>query len=114
MAAGWRSSRTRTGSVCSTFTSARSNADAYSLDLAGAKLVRWTESETGGLNPSGFAEPELVHWRSFDGRSLSGFLYQPPARFTGRRPVIVNIHGGPEGQTRPGFLGRNNYYLNEL
>ena len=97
-----------------TFTSARSNADAYSLDLAGAKLVRWTESETGGLSPTGFAEPELVHWRSFDGRSLSGFLYKPPARFTGRRPVIVNIHGGPEGQTRPGFLGRNNYYLNEL
>src|SRR5207244_8620778 len=30
------------------------------------------------------------------------------------RPVIINIHGGPEGQARPGFLGRNNYYVNEL
>ena len=28
--------------------------------------------------------------------------------------MIINIHGGPEGQFRPGFLGRNNYYLNEL
>jgi dipeptidyl aminopeptidase/acylaminoacyl peptidase len=28
--------------------------------------------------------------------------------------VIINIHGGPEGQSRPGFLGRTNYYLNEL
>src|SRR5439155_1597866 len=34
--------------------------------------------------------------------------------FPGRRPVIINIHGGPEGQSRPGFLGRNNYYVNEL
>src|SRR5437764_448271 len=51
---------------------------------------------------------------SYDGRKISGFLYRPPAKFTGKRPVIVNIHGGPEGQFRPGFLGRNNYYLNEL
>jgi dipeptidyl aminopeptidase/acylaminoacyl peptidase len=46
---------------------------------------------------------------------VSGFLYRPdPKKFPGRRPLIVNIHGGPEGQSRPGFLGRNNYYLNEL
>ncbi len=97
-----------------THASARSPADAYSLDLAKGQLVRWTESETGGLNPAAFAHPEPIHWPSFDGRAISGFLYLPPARFTGRRPVIVNIHGGPEGQARPGFLGRNNYYLQEL
>jgi dipeptidyl aminopeptidase/acylaminoacyl peptidase len=28
--------------------------------------------------------------------------------------VIVNIHGGPESQFRPGFMGRQNYYINEL
>jgi dipeptidyl aminopeptidase/acylaminoacyl peptidase len=55
-----------------------------------------------------------VKWTSFDGRSISGFLYMPPAKFSGPRPVVINIHGGPEGQSRPGFLGRNNYYLNEL
>src|SRR5260221_14440996 len=30
------------------------------------------------------------------------------------RPVIVYIHGGPESQARPGFLGRYNYFLDEL
>jgi dipeptidyl aminopeptidase/acylaminoacyl peptidase len=45
---------------------------------------------------------------------ISGFLYRPPAKSTGKRPLIVNIHGGPEGQFRPGFLGRINYWLNEL
>jgi dipeptidyl aminopeptidase/acylaminoacyl peptidase len=45
---------------------------------------------------------------------ISGFLLRPPAAFSGKRPVIVNIHGGPESQARPGFLGRNNFYLNEL
>lgn len=107
----WR----RTGAELGfSFTSARANQDAYSLDLASGTLVRWTTSETGGLNTAGFVEPELIHWTSFDGRKISGFLYRPPARFTGRRPVIVSIHGGPESQARPGFLGRNNYYLNEL
>jgi dipeptidyl aminopeptidase/acylaminoacyl peptidase len=55
-----------------------------------------------------------VKWKSFDGREISGFYYRPAARFTGKRPVIINIHGGPEGQARPSFLGRTNYYLNEL
>lgn len=102
------------GVLAFTFSSARSPADVYSLEPASGKVERWTESETGGLNAAVFSEPELVRWKSFDGRTISGFLYKPPARFTGKRPVVINIHGGPEGQQQPGFLGRNNYYLNEL
>jgi dipeptidyl aminopeptidase/acylaminoacyl peptidase len=97
-----------------TLSSARSTADVYSLDVQTGKVERWTESEMGGLNPANLAEPELVRWKSFDGREITGFLYMPPARFTGPRPLIINIHGGPEGQARPGFIGRNNYFLNEL
>jgi dipeptidyl aminopeptidase/acylaminoacyl peptidase len=97
------------------FTSARSPADVYSYDTKNGKVERWTESETGGLNPAQFIEPELVRVKSFDGLQVSGFLYRPdPKKFPGKRPVIVNIHGGPEGQSRPLFQGRNNYYLNEL
>jgi dipeptidyl aminopeptidase/acylaminoacyl peptidase len=95
-------------------TSARSTADVYSVDVTTNKLERWTTSETGGLNTATFAEPQLIKWQTFDGKTISGFLYMPDAKkFPGKRPVMVNIHGGPEGQYRPGFLGRNNYYLNE-
>ncbi|HUQ31487.1 MAG TPA: prolyl oligopeptidase family serine peptidase, partial [Pyrinomonadaceae bacterium] len=95
--------------------SARSVTDVYSLDTKTGKVERWTESETGGLNTASFSEAELVRWQSFDTRTISGFLYMPPAgKFTGPRPVIINIHGGPEGQSRPTFLGRNNYFLNEM
>ena len=45
--------------------------------------------------------------RASTGATISGFLYQPAAKFTGKRPVIIDIHGGPEGQSRPGFLGRS-------
>lgn len=95
--------------------SARSTSDVYSLNVVTGRVERWTESETGGLNPESFSTAQLIKWPSFDGRTISGFLYLPDAKkFPGRRPVIVNIHGGPEGQFRPGFLGRNNFYLNEL
>jgi dipeptidyl aminopeptidase/acylaminoacyl peptidase len=59
-------------------------------------------------------DPEIIRWKSFDGLEVSGLLYAPPARFSGKRPVIIQIHGGPEGQSRPGFQGSRNYFLSEL
>jgi len=88
--------------------------DTFSFDVSTGKLERWTFGETGGFDSSEFAEPNLVHWKTWDDRSISGFLYKPPSKFAGKRPVIIAIHGGPEGQTRPTFRGADNYYLNEL
>ena len=87
--------------------------DCYSLDVTTGKVERWTTSETA-VNLSKLRDAELVRWKSFDGRTISGFLYRPPERFPGKRPVLIDIHGGPEGQSRPEFLGVDNYYLNEL
>ncbi|MBL8977526.1 MAG: S9 family peptidase [Gemmatimonadetes bacterium] len=106
--------RPQGGELGFTLSTARSAADVYSLEVARGRLIRWTESETGGLDVSALPEPELVRWKSFDGLEISGFLYRPPARFTGPRPVLISIHGGPEGQSTPGFLGRTNYFLLEL
>jgi dipeptidyl aminopeptidase/acylaminoacyl peptidase len=100
-----------------TVNSARSPSDVYTWapDAAGNNSTRWTMSETGGIPAGRFIEPQLVRWKSFDGREITGFLYQPDAKkFPGPRPVIINIHGGPESQARPGFQGRNNYLCNEL
>src|SRR6266550_2287103 len=96
------------------FNSASAPDDVYSLDMQTGKLDRWTESETGGVNVSAVREPDLIHWKSWDDRSISGFLYRPPAKFSGKRPVMINIHGGPEGQFRPYFIGRSLYYVDEL
>jgi len=98
-----------------TMETAQSSSDAYSFEPATGKVERWTFSELGGLNPNNFVEPELVSWKTFDGREISGFLYKPdPKKFSGKRPVVVEIHGGPEGQSRPDFLGPWNYIVNEL
>jgi dipeptidyl aminopeptidase/acylaminoacyl peptidase len=92
---------------------ARSPGDCYSLDVTAGKVERWTSSETA-VKTDAFPEAELVRWKSFDGKLISGFLYKPAAKFTGKRPVLVVIHGGPEGQSQPTFLGRMNYLLNEM
>lgn len=103
------------GEIGLSLASARAATDVYSVDPKTLKVTRWTQSETGGLDPAANVEPELVTVKSFDGESVSGFLYRPdPKKFPGKRPLIVDIHGGPESQTRPGFLGRANYYPNEL
>ena len=105
------------GLVAFNVSGARSPSDVYTWSTAGGKntTTRWTASETGGIPATRFVEPELVKWKTFDGKEITGFLYQPdPAKFPGKRPVIINIHGGPEGQSRPSYLGRNNYFVNEL
>jgi len=96
------------------FSSASNNSDIYTYSFETFQVERWTESELGGMVASNLQDEELVRWKSFDGLEISGFLYRPNPKFTGKRPVIINIHGGPEGQSRPGFQGRNNYFLEEL
>ena len=107
----WTANGSALGLTLSTYDS---SSDAYEYDTNTRQLMRWTESESGGMDLSGLQAPELITWPSFDKRTISGFLYRPHSRFTGKRPVIISIHGGPEGQSRPGFQGRNNYFLNEL
>jgi dipeptidyl aminopeptidase/acylaminoacyl peptidase len=103
------------GEIGFSLSSAKSASDVWSLDPATMKLTRWTQSETGGLDPSVNVEPKIVSVKSFDKLPVSGLLYLPdPAKFPGKRPLLVDVHGGPEGQSVASFRGRSNYYLNEL
>ncbi|MEO7743805.1 MAG: prolyl oligopeptidase family serine peptidase [Usitatibacter sp.] len=95
-------------------TSARSAGDVFSYDQKEHRLTRWTNGNNPEVNTSEFVEPRVVKWLSFDGLEITGLHYHPPARFTGKRPVLLNIHGGPASQARSGFIGRSNYLVNEL
>jgi dipeptidyl aminopeptidase/acylaminoacyl peptidase len=102
--------------IAFTFWSPTMFGDVFSVPASGGPVQRWTNSESN-FNPETLPEPEIVKWQSFDGVELSGVLYRPPAKFSGPRPVIVSIHGGPSGPSaieRPRFQGRSNYFLNEL
>jgi dipeptidyl aminopeptidase/acylaminoacyl peptidase len=97
-----------------TLAGARAFNDVYSVDLTRGRVERWTFSEMGGANPETLPDAEIAKWKSFDGLEISGVLYRPPASFTGPRPVIINVHGGPVERERPRAIGRSNYFRNEL
>ena len=107
----WHSGSGELGIV---FAGARTFRDVLSFRLRSRAFDRWTTSEVGGASPASLPEAETIRWKSFDGLSISGVLYRPPARFKGPRPVIINIHGGPELRERPRALGRSNYFRNGL
>ncbi len=95
-----------------TMVSSKSPADVYSYNWETGAVTRWTWSEAGGLNTQNFPETRLVHYTSFDGRKIPAFVTRPPAKFKAPYPVMISIHGGPEGQARPGL--NSSYLLNEL
>jgi protease II len=92
--------------------------DVYILDLNTNEMERWTESEVGGLNTANFISPELIHYPTFDKvdgkpRMIPAFVYKPKAN-KGPYPIVIDIHGGPEGQELPYFSSTNQFWLNEL
>jgi dipeptidyl aminopeptidase/acylaminoacyl peptidase len=95
------------------FGSVKSYSDVYSIDASLGTLTRWTFSETT-FNADLLPAPEVIEWKSFDGQTIAGILYRPASKFTGPRPVMIQIHGGPDLRERAVFRGRSYYLLNEL
>jgi dipeptidyl aminopeptidase/acylaminoacyl peptidase len=82
--------------------------------VSNSPLTFWTESETGGLPRSLFTAPELVKFKSFDGREIPAFVYKPKNVDSRKVGVVINIHGGPESQFRPTFNPMNQFLVNDL
>ncbi|HPJ09218.1 MAG TPA: S9 family peptidase [Flavobacterium sp.] len=97
-----------------TQSTAKTSSDVYRLEIASGQIVPWTKSELGQIQESDISLPKPIEWKSFDGMKITGFYYPAAAKFTGKRPVIINIHGGPEGQSMASFSGSGNYYTNEM
>lgn len=105
-----------------TLSTAQSPSDSYVLELgrrplAWGELTRWTASEVGGLDTSRFRTPELVHYPTLDRvdgepRQIPAWVYRPPG--DGPHPVVISIHGGPEGQARPYFRSTYQMWLAKL
>src|SRR5262249_8144213 len=100
--------------VAFNFRAPRTPNDVYSLDTATGKVEHWYKGTTGGVDLAKLPEPQRISWKSFDGKMITGFLHRPQASFAGKRPVIINIHGGPEEQYRPEFGYYNNYLVSEI
>ncbi len=97
--------------------SAQAPRDVYVYDLAHSALERWTKSEVGPLDANTLASAELVRYPTWDRvngkqRMISAYVYRP--RSAGPAPVVIDIHGGPESQYRPGWDPFVQFLVNEL
>ena len=95
----------------------QSPSDTYLLELSRSplgygKLIRWTFSEVSGLDTTKFVEPDLIEYESFDGRKIPAFVYANKSDEP--QPVIISIHGGPEGQSRPRFSSTYQLWASSL
>lgn len=101
-----------------TINSPKSSSDVYTYNLETRELTQWTDSEVGGLPNSSFSAPELISYETFDRvngkpRTIPAFYYKP-AKATGKVPVVIIIHGGPEGQALPSFSAFRSFLTNEM
>ena len=113
-----------------TINTPRTPSDTFVLELddepnAYRELVRWTESEVGGLDTSAFSEPQLVRYPTFDDvdgkpREIPAWVFKPKSKSkskskgNGPYPVVISIHGGPEGQSRPTFSSTFQMWIDKL
>jgi len=76
--------------------------DYWVLDIMSDSLEKVTHSDMAGLTADDFVQPRLCSFRSFDGLEIPYFLYAPKGMHE-NMPVMLEIHGGPEGQSVPGI-----------
>ena len=60
------------------------------------------------------SDPRLIRYSSFDGLLIPALIRQPPPKFRGPRPVLIDVHGGPQAQSRPRMAFLWNYLSCEL
>ena len=96
------------GRLAFTLTAPERNPDVWVLDLPDGDARRLTRSSTAGIPPRTFRKPEVVRYPSFDGRRIPALFHEPGIE---NAPVIVNVHGGPESQSRPAFAPVTQYLL---
>jgi len=94
-----------------TLTGPERNPDVWVLDLPDGEARRLTRSTTAGIPPRSFRRPALVRYPTFDGREVPALFYEPGTGNGAGTPVVVNVHGGPESQSRPVFAPVTQYLL---
>jgi dipeptidyl aminopeptidase/acylaminoacyl peptidase len=97
--------------------SSQSPRDAWTYDIERTEATRWTRSETGLIDPTKLVAAAVFRYPTWDRvgraqRQIPALIHKPAK--SGRHPVVIDIHGGPEGQSRPGYSPFAQYLVNEL
>ncbi|WP_338876359.1 S9 family peptidase [Spirosoma sp. SC4-14] len=93
--------------------SSNSPATLYSYELKTAKATPLVRGLNPEINPDDLVAGEVIRFRSFDGMEIPALLYKPTTVKAGDKlPAILQIHGGPGGQTRLTYSPLVQYLVN--
>lgn len=93
------------------FVTCRETMNVYVISLESGRVEQWTDVSMAGIPRADFVDADLVKYESFDGLQVPGFFSLPPNVSDGEAPVVVDVHGGPRSQRRPGFNTFKQYLL---
>lgn len=86
--------------------------DVWTWDADRARTARATWSDAAGLDLAAMVLPVHLDFPAEDGVVLHGLLYLPADLKPGAKPpVLIGVHGGPTGQSRPTYNAVFQYLL---
>lgn len=93
------------------FESVKTPSEIKTINIKTNALTAWTKGEFSNQIAEQVLDPQIVKWKSFDNREISGFIIKPkPSSNTTRKlPVLIDIHGGPKDQYQPFFSAYKSY-----
>jgi dipeptidyl aminopeptidase/acylaminoacyl peptidase len=82
-------------------------ANYFVYDIASGKSNQLTQSTIASLSAAAMPESQVVHYKSFDGKTMSASMWVPfNLKRDGSNPALVLPHGGPTGQVVDYFSPR--------
>ena len=74
------------------------------VDLSSGVLTLRVPAHVGDVDPARLVEAQRRTFASFDGTPIDAYLWRPRVtRLGSPPPLVMHVHGGPNGQTRDAF-----------
>lgn len=93
--------------------SSKSSSNLFVYNFETEKLSQLTDTMNPEINQDDLVDGKVIRFKSFDGMEIPAILYTPKGLKKGEKvPAILQIHGGPGGQTRLNYTDRIQYFVN--
>lgn len=93
--------------------SSKSSSNLYVYNFTTDNLSQLTDTMNPEINQDDLVDGKVIRFKSFDGMEIPAILYTPKGLAEGEKvPAMLQIHGGPGGQTRLNYTDRIQYFVN--
>lgn len=92
----------------------RSPSDLYVYNLVTRRSTRLTQTLSPAISADDLVDTRTIRYKSFDGLEIPALLYTPLGAKAGpgKLPAVVEVHGGPGGQSTPNYNPLSQYLAN--